>query len=483
MRCLALAQGWQDSGGGAVFVTRGLPAALRERLQAEGIDIVQLVGDASEHGEKETVATARRWGADWVVVDGYRLTHQWQHAVRDSGCRVLAFDDNGQIGHHCADLVVDQNLETTADFYADWAADCRLLLGPRCVLLRREFRRWQEWRRECSPAARRILVTLGGADPGNATARIVRALDRIGRHDLEAVVLVGPANPHRAELEAALRQTRGSIDLREPVADIAEWMAWADLAIAAGGTTCWELAFMGLPSLLFVLANNQAGVARAAERAGFARNLGKTEDLSDSTVSNLIEELLADAPLRSRMADRGRECVDGEGVERVLMHLRGDRLRLRIVRASDAELLWRWANDPGVRRASLSQRPISWEEHLGWFEQKQRESGCLMYVGLDENDEPVGQVRVDGAVAEDAEIHVSVVAERRGAGWGERLIRQAVECATRERRLRQVRAVIKENNLGSLRVFEKAGFCRVASETWQGERVVRAVYSCGESAR
>ncbi|HMF15122.1 MAG TPA: UDP-2,4-diacetamido-2,4,6-trideoxy-beta-L-altropyranose hydrolase, partial [Gemmataceae bacterium] len=285
MRCLALAQGWQDIGGEVVFVMRELPAALWERLRAEGIQVVQFGGDGDEQDVMATAAIIRECRPGWVVADGYHLTHEWQRSVRAAGCRLLAFDDHGQIGRHCADLVVDQNLGTSTDLYADCSADTRLLLGPRYVLLRREFRRWQERRGKFSPVARRILVTLGGADSRNATAKVLRALDWIRRQELETVALVGPANPHRAELETLIRQSRAIIDLRQSVQDVPEWMAWADVAIAAGGTTTWELLFMGVPSLLLILADNQASVARSARAAGFARCLGRAEDVGEGELA------------------------------------------------------------------------------------------------------------------------------------------------------------------------------------------------------
>src|SRR5262249_1111372 len=163
---------------------------------------------------QKTVAAARQQGADWTVVDGYHFTNQWQHAVRDAGLRLLVFDDHGQIGCHFAEIVVDPNLAATADRYPACPQKTRPLPPPPFTLPRR-VRRWPEWRRECPPVGRHILVTLGGSDPGNAAVKIIQALDRIRRPQFEAVVLVGPANPHRAELEAAVRQSRAMIDLRE----------------------------------------------------------------------------------------------------------------------------------------------------------------------------------------------------------------------------------------------------------------------------
>jgi spore coat polysaccharide biosynthesis predicted glycosyltransferase SpsG len=36
--------------------------------------------------------------------------------------------------------------------------------------------------------------------------------------------------------------------------------AWADVAVSAGGSTCWELAFMGAPGLIITVAENQEGM-------------------------------------------------------------------------------------------------------------------------------------------------------------------------------------------------------------------------------
>ncbi len=44
-------------------------------------------------------------------------------------------------------------------------------------------------------------------------------------------------------------------------------MAWADVAVAAAGSTAWELLHMGVPTVFMVNADNQKPVAAAVEKA------------------------------------------------------------------------------------------------------------------------------------------------------------------------------------------------------------------------
>ena len=54
--------------------------------------------------------------------------------------------------------------------------------------------------------------------------------------------MAGASNPHRAELEAAVERSGAAIRLLSAVTDMPGLMAWADVAVAAGGTTAWERA-------------------------------------------------------------------------------------------------------------------------------------------------------------------------------------------------------------------------------------------------
>lgn len=318
MRCLALAQAWQDGGGRAAFVMAGGAGGLAPRLTSEDVDI-EIIDAEPGSGEdtRRTIEQAARVGARWVVVDGYRFSGEYQRSIRDAGFRVLALDDYGHAQQYYADLVLNQNLHANEGLYLHREAYTRLLLGTEFTLLRREFASRCGGRRETPEVARKVLVTLGGSDPDNATLKVVEALRRLPSDGLEAAVLAGAANPHREELEAAAREAPG-VRLLAQAGDMPGLMAWADVAVSAGGSTCWELAFMGLPALTLVLADNQRDIAAEMDRRGAARSLGRHEAATPEGLKKAVADLLWDRNARLAMSEAGRRLVDGEGAGRVV---------------------------------------------------------------------------------------------------------------------------------------------------------------------
>ena len=310
MRCLSLAQGWRRAGGEACFVLAEATPALEQRLQSEGFNVARLSAPAGSAGDAgETARLARERGIGWVVVDGYHFDADFQRAIKTAGVRLLVVDDYGHASHYSADYILNQNLYATAGLYTQREPHTRLLLGTRYALLRQQFNEWRGWEREFPSVARKVLVTLGGSDPDNVTGKIVDALTQIS--GLEVKALIGGSNPHREQLQSKIRNPESKISFAVDAPNMPELMAWADVAVAAGGTTCWELAFMGLPSLVLVLADNQRAVADALDAAAVAR---KT---TPERVAGDLASLQADLDSRRAMSHLGRKLVDGDGVARV----------------------------------------------------------------------------------------------------------------------------------------------------------------------
>jgi UDP-2,4-diacetamido-2,4,6-trideoxy-beta-L-altropyranose hydrolase len=315
MRCLALAQALTDTAGGrAVFLMAEAPAAFVARAGAV-IDLDEAPGTGAD--AERTVAHARSVGADWVVVDGYHFDGGYQRALVDAGLQVLALDDHGHAGRYAAQLVLNQNLGAQPETYADREPYTRLLLGPRYVLLRREFRLLVPAGRPVAERARRVLVTLGGSDPDNVSARVLEALAQVPG-PLEIQVLVGGANPHRDALERAAAAAGHQVELVADARDVPARMAWADLAVAAPGGSAWELARVGTPQVSIVLADNQRPAGAALAAAGLASVLGWHADVGEDAIAAAVTELAGDHARRAELVARGRALIDGRGPERVL---------------------------------------------------------------------------------------------------------------------------------------------------------------------
>lgn len=175
------------------------------------------------------------------------------------------------------------------------------------MLLRREFLKWRGWKREIPEVARKVFVTMGGSDPENVTLKVINAINMVDFGPLEVAVVVGPTNPHYEALERAARASRHSIVLMRNVPDMPELMSWADVAIAAGGTTCWELAFMGLPTVLIVMAENQTLIARSLNEKRIAYNLGWREMVNSNDIVKATSTLSIDYKQRFHMSQEAQK--------------------------------------------------------------------------------------------------------------------------------------------------------------------------------
>lgn len=319
-RCLALAQAWQAAGGASTFVMADPAPLIVSRLAVEDMAFAEAEqSPGSESDACATVELARATQATAIVLDGYQFDAAFQAALGEAGLLVV-IDDEGGSGHYSADIVVNQNLHAGEHLYPSRKPSTRLLLGVDYALLRQEFLAWAGRARPARHHSKRVLVTLGGSDPGNVTARIVDGVLQAG-FDPSVRVIAGPANPHQAELGAAVECYRtGGTDvvLLQAVDDMATEMAWADVAVSAAGSTCWELASMGIPGLVVSLAPNQRPIAAGLAQLGIVEDLGPEERVVATDVSRALSAIMADPGRRAQMAAQGRSLVDGRGAERVV---------------------------------------------------------------------------------------------------------------------------------------------------------------------
>ncbi|MEA5090915.1 UDP-2,4-diacetamido-2,4,6-trideoxy-beta-L-altropyranose hydrolase [Solidesulfovibrio sp.] len=453
MRCLALAQAWKRAGGRAVLVGRVDPPALAARLAREGLPVV-----APPPGDADGAAAfsqargeaAGEPGAHWGVLDGYAFGPDVQAAARRDG-PLLVLDDLAA-GRVHADAVLNQNFHAPSLRY-DADPGAALLLGPAYALLREDFLRRPRPARHFPGRARTVLVTMGGADPDNATAALLAALSAVGDPALDVAVVAGPANRHAVTLARALADAPFPGRLLRDPPDLSGLMAAADLVVTAGGSTCLELCFCGAPMAVAVLAANQAPGTAALTGAGAAVSLGPAGALDVAATAAILDGLLGDAGQRRRLSETAARLVDGRGGDRLaaaLCERAGTRLRLLPARAADAETLLAWRNDPQTVAVSHTDRPVAPDEHRRWLAASLKNPDRRLYLA-EEGGVPAGTVRLD----RDGDgwlLSWTVAPGFRGRGLGKAMVRLAADALSGP-----VRAEVKAGNAASARIAACAG--------------------------
>jgi UDP-2,4-diacetamido-2,4,6-trideoxy-beta-L-altropyranose hydrolase len=411
-------------------------------------------------------------GCDLLVVDDYTLDATYESVLRGWAKTILAIDDLAQRPHAC-DLLLDPTLGRTPSDYSSLVPDAtRLLLGSAYALLRSEFRKRRSEalaRRKADQPVRRIVVSLGGAPPEPLLQRVlVELCDALNALEsgagIEVDVVAGPV----ADRVSAIRNER--IRVRRPD-EICQWLAAADLAIGAAGTSAWERCCLGLPTVMLQVADNQALVARRLQEAGAALNLGAIESLGAGQIGEAVRGLIENPAERARMARAAALVCDGLGVRRVVGAIApehatdGTSVILRPAGFDDGEMMLHWQRLPETRRYALDPSIPAPDAHFAWLRGRLEDPLAGPFNIIEYGGTPAGVLRLDrDADVEDSyTVSILVVPELHGRGVASAALRAGGRLLGEG----TLNATVLLENTSSHRLFRGAGFEQVDATSYK----------------
>lgn len=346
MRCLTLADALRGRGASCTFVCRPHPGHLLALIAQRGHQALALP-ELQEGAEPNRNGTAHgQWlgtdwatdaedtqqtvsahtgcqPVDWLVVDHYALDARWEEVLRPQAKHIMVIDDLADRPHAC-DLLLDQNLgRSNQDYDGLLKSKTTTLVGPHYALLRPEFlalRAQSLTRRQNNPQLSRLLITMGGVDKDNATGQVLAALLSCNLPaDLRVTVVMGPHAPWLAQVQARAAQIPWPTEVLVGVDNMAQLMAESDLAIGAAGGTAWERCSLGLPSLIWVLAQNQLPGAVALQEAGAAVAMASQQQITNFFAS---QQSVSEAKkVLNKLSQAAAAVTDGEGCQRTVTHM------------------------------------------------------------------------------------------------------------------------------------------------------------------
>ena len=127
---------------------------------------------------------------------------------------------------------------------------------------------------------------------------------------------------------------------------------------------------------------------------------------------------------------------------------------------SDSELILTWRNSPSARKVSQSVNELGEAEHAIWFESRIDRLSSEPFWIMSKGGKDVGFVRLDFSDIKRDSFAVSIFVdpEFRAVGIGKQMLGLALDSVYAEHGIYKYQAVIKRDNLGSIKLFESSGF-------------------------
>ncbi|WP_299824488.1 UDP-2,4-diacetamido-2,4,6-trideoxy-beta-L-altropyranose hydrolase [uncultured Pontibacter sp.] len=448
VRSLALAQMLRHDFE-CVFAIQAPSQELQEQIKdvCEGVIILP----ACHHDEERFIHELDAYIAEdvLVVLDGYNFNTAYQQSVKRKGCQLFCIDDIHSYTF-VADVLLNQAGGVDAAKYKT-ASYTKLLLGPTYALLRTPFLEAAKSERVLPAGAVRVFLNLGGADPQNHTLQIARELESIQSIN-KVEIIVGSAYQHLPELQNWLHQNpKYSLHQNLSAEQMCELMQNCVLAVTSASGVAYEYASVG--GLLFILqtADNQEGLYTYLTQNGIAQ---KYEQLQESIKTDLTITF-------AQAVKTQRQHFDGKSDERLLQVFHNMALatsiRMREATEDDLLLLFDWANDPEVRKHSFNPNPILLESHTRWLHTKLEDKQTKLYIA-ETDGEPAAHIRFE-LLNGKAVISYLISDGFRGKGLGHVVLQKGVAKLLQQTpELNLVEGLVQQENMASVRAFEKAGF-------------------------
>ena len=242
---------------------------------------------------------------DIVVIDTYQVDDAYISGIKSLSRLTVCYDDNAQYTYDC-DVLLNANLHANELEFRFGPHLPRLLLGGRYALLRREFRESDVI--NIREQANRVFICFGGSDVMNMTPRVIQALKTLKGVSLS--VILGGYTKNDNEVLNLLDETVTVYKTPDKISNI---LRECDVAITASGSMIYELAVVGMPSIIIAQADNQLLIYEYAKREGIAICSGTMSSFDVDLIAKETSNLLVNYNKRKTLSDKIKKKVDKNG--------------------------------------------------------------------------------------------------------------------------------------------------------------------------
>ncbi|NLG02370.1 MAG: acylneuraminate cytidylyltransferase [Clostridia bacterium] len=262
--------------------------------------------------DQEFEALLADYQPDIVVNDILNTTEDYMKMVTRYAERVVNFEDIGP-GAKYADAVINALYEKGEKLHNEY-------YGSKYFCIRDEF--LEEIPKEFSESVQKIMIIFGGADPSDLTGRLYKISKELHQAypSIEFHFILGFAYANK---ELIQDDSKNQIYVHTDVKRVSAYMNKMDLAITSQGRTVYELASMGVPSIVLAQNKREAEHVFAGIQNGFI-NLGIGVEQDDATVIQTVKWLIDTPKVRKEMRKLQLAKEFHKGQQRVIKLILGE---------------------------------------------------------------------------------------------------------------------------------------------------------------
>ena len=292
-RCLSIANELIKFDVSISFLYSSLHDSLAELLQQNNYSAYQL-NDITAGNFIEIVNSKNTDNnTSLIIIDSDNISFykkEFQLNIIGADIRLMLITVNPDF-HYYAHIVLNQNIIACHQNYSV-ENYTRPLLGPEYFIYTPQFRKIGI--QPVKPIRKNIFISFGSADPCHFTFQLMnkilneRYFDSFSFH-----VVVGSLNQDYENIKKLCELHQDHVQLYHNIPDVSNVMLKCDLAICAPGLMYWELALMGVRSVLFSSSLREKKISLFLHDNGYAYTFHQYDEIFNDEKFELFRTFLS----------------------------------------------------------------------------------------------------------------------------------------------------------------------------------------------
>jgi spore coat polysaccharide biosynthesis predicted glycosyltransferase SpsG len=449
-RSITLAKEFKNLGVKVFFYTSNFDGNSDEIIKKNGFNLIKLNKNKIKKNKinflkkdaDKTIKYIIRNKINLLIIDNYLIDEIWERKV-SRFCKIALIEDCLKRKTFC-DFIISYHLSSKgiSNFLLK-KKNCLILEDSQYTIIKKNLIKKK------SIKNKNVLVYLGGADRFNYLNILVKKFNTKQYKNINFTFITNKKKIRNFENHLFFNKNLKFITKHQK--DLYFLANKNKLVISNMGLSMYEFAHMGLNLILLPQSNIHKKIANNLKKFKIFKIFNSPKDLT----FNNIKEGLAES---KKIVKERTTLFNGFGAKNLACFFlkKFPSLKLKRLEDEDKYFLYKLVNDNAVRRSSIKSKKITFKNHLNWFYRLRKKKQNKLFI-LKSKNLKIGQIRLEKE-KDYYKLDYSISNEFRNMGFGYKMIVLAI----RKYNLKKIQAIIKRNNIASIKTLKKAKFKKIS---------------------